>query len=391
MWHVTDHNNIDLAYKVYHPTDLDKPEKISRFNRGYRAMEQLDHPHIVKVHKYTECPIGFTMDFVKGGNSRDYVGQIQSPSEAVAQLLVIAETLKHAHGRGVIHRDVKPENIVLRWLEDEQCYKPYLTDFDLAWFSTATQFTREGLGSLIYASPEQLAKPNSAIAHAETTDIYAFGQLCFFYICRHDPVPTLSDCMRALENSLASWRIEEPAAKLEELYDLCTKQQPEDRIGDFREICDRLFEISQLLAEDDHQKNIGFDHFCKQLAFSVVGMSAGRRSGKTSFSSVSGQTLIEVRAQDDDALVTDVLLEIQAQDAPVMHGAAGHKAVRDAINRRIDAGLRRFGDRVARRAGTMGVFNTTIRIKDVSLNVDGVEFCYQVLMRVIDCIEGTGA
>ena len=116
-------------------------------------MELLEHPHIVKVHKYTQCPIGFYMDFVDGPNLRDFVGTVSEPADTLQILIKIAETLQHAHGRNVIHRDVKPENIVLTFDSESNIWVPYLTDFDLAWFSAATQLTRMRLAR--YFTPLQ--------------------------------------------------------------------------------------------------------------------------------------------------------------------------------------------------------------------------------------------
>ena len=70
--------------------------------------EQLNHPHIVSVHRYTNCPVGFYMDYIDGPNLRDFGGALTEPPEILALLIQIAETLQHAHGRNVIHRDVKP-------------------------------------------------------------------------------------------------------------------------------------------------------------------------------------------------------------------------------------------------------------------------------------------
>ncbi len=172
------------AFKVYHPQDIYEEEKIRRFRRGYEAMKQMDHPHIVKVHNFTECPLGFSMDFVDGPNLRSFAGTIDDPRALVLMLLTIGETLKHAHQRNVVHRDVKPENILMSYDAKAAQWRPFLTDFDLAWYSTATQVTKigqEGIGTVQYSAPEQLATPNSASAHAPTTDSYAFGQLDVFH------------------------------------------------------------------------------------------------------------------------------------------------------------------------------------------------------------------
>lgn len=387
VWHITSEHGGDLAYKVYHPMDLDNPEKLARFNRGYRAMEQLDHPHVVKVFEFTDCPIGFVMDYIGGPNLRNFVSWNREPVDIIRQLLTVGETLKHAHSRGVIHRDVKPENIIMRLDPATQLYRPYLTDFDLAWFSTATQFTREGFGSLIYAAPEQLAKPNSSVAHQATTDIYAFGQLCFFFACKRDPVPLLSDNTYALREELRSWQIEEPVRKMVELYERCTRQNPGDRIQDFRDICDQLFEVSQLLSQSDHKKYIGFAGFARQLSFSIVGSSPELIASDTEFSTTSRQTKITIEVQDNKAFSTEVRFRLESQLSLYVDGANNFEEARRVLNQRIDTLLRQQYPQAHRRAGQHGPYQIELHVKDITINIDGVEVCRQILTRVIDCIE----
>src|SRR5207249_2805852 len=110
------------------------------------------------------------------------------PEKIITLLLRVGETLQHAHGRDVLHRDVKPENILLEF-DSEGEVQPYLTDFDLSWFSTATKLTKvaEGFGSHFYAAPEQMNNPLSPVAHRSTVDSYSFGEVMFFSLCGRDP------------------------------------------------------------------------------------------------------------------------------------------------------------------------------------------------------------
>jgi eukaryotic-like serine/threonine-protein kinase len=179
-----------ICVKIYHAHDLFDMQKVGRFRRGYSAMKQLDHPQIVKVREMSEVPFGFFMDYVDGANSRQYnPGSVQDPEVVVDLLLEVAETLQHAHGRGVIHRDVKPENILIK-IDVSGVPSAFLTDFDLSWFSAATQVTKlaEGFGSHFYAAPEQINSPNASVAHKASVDAYSFGQLCFFFVCGRDPL-----------------------------------------------------------------------------------------------------------------------------------------------------------------------------------------------------------
>jgi len=110
--------------------------KVKRFTNGYEAMTLLNHPNIVKVHRFSTCPVGFTMDFIEGSNLRDLNPLLSLDGTGKMNLLIdIAEEVKHAHNHDVIHRDIKPENIVCLLNQDAR-QVPYLTDFDLAWFST---------------------------------------------------------------------------------------------------------------------------------------------------------------------------------------------------------------------------------------------------------------
>ena len=79
-------------------------------------MRQLDHRFIVKVHDLTECPLGFYMDFIEeAATSATSPVRWMTQKVGISVLLTVAETLRHAHGRGVIHRDVKPENIIIEF------------------------------------------------------------------------------------------------------------------------------------------------------------------------------------------------------------------------------------------------------------------------------------
>jgi len=69
-------------------------------------MKQLDHPNIVHVYEFTECPLGFYMDFVDGPNLRALGRGVAEPIAQVELLLRIAETIRHAHSRKVVHRDI---------------------------------------------------------------------------------------------------------------------------------------------------------------------------------------------------------------------------------------------------------------------------------------------
>lgn len=390
VWKIRCQDSRLLAYKSYHPVDLGNSEKRSRFARGYRAMAQLDHPHVVKVHGFTDCPIGFSMDYIEGTNLRDFAHMELSPQDLLEQLMTVADTLKHAHSRNVFHRDVKPENIIIKFENDElgPRYRPYLTDFDLAWFSTATQFTKEGVGSLIYASPEQLSKPQSHSAHAATTDIYSFGQLLFYFLCRRDPVPVFSNNPRVLREVVSNWSSVEPAEKIVNLYEICTKISPKDRIQDFREVSDRIYEIIAIISEQDHSRILGYKTFQKELIFSIIGLSPEKQLSENEFYTKTETYKIELEFRENKAGTSKIIVRIFATNPPILDGAQSFRDVRAVLNKKIDYSMIDFKN-VRRHSGTEGVYNIWLEIEGVRLNTDGVEYCRRVLTRAIDCLEGS--
>jgi serine/threonine protein kinase len=382
VWKVNQ-DEIDVAYKVFHPNDLDKDTKKTRFKRGFKAMEQLDHPHIVDVYKFTRCPIGFTMEFINGPNLRDYASMEEDPSDILSQLITVADTLRHSHSRNVLHRDVKPENIVMSWQGESEPYKPHLTDFDLAWFDTATKFTTEAIGTMVYAPPEQLNKPQSNSARSSEVDVYSFGQLLFFFITKSDPVPN-TDNTRRLRKSVSDWIFEEPARKLVNLYEDCTHDIPDKRISNFQEISDRLFDIKSLIDPSQHKGEMDFYQFSRQLAFSIVGLSKDRIKSETTFLSMSGRTMIEVINELPDR----ILLRLEPQVNIAVEGTSNYEEAKNEINKSLDNSLNSFDD-VYRESGRTGQFTASVVIEYLDLDRSGIERCRSILKRAIDSVENT--
>ena len=207
--------------------------------------------------------------------------------------MVIAETLQHAHGRNVIHRDVKPENVLVAFNNEQSRWEPYLTDFDLAWYSTATQVTRDAFGAIFYAAPEQLAKPRSAQAHAKTTDIFAFGQVAYFLATGSDPVPLgAADNVRALSERLGSWGNLEVAEQFRALYESCTQLDPKERPQDFRTVSEALFRVHRGLTDRTPEQSIDAGRFVPELAFALAGLTQ-QQGDSHLVTSRSGRTNIE--------------------------------------------------------------------------------------------------
>ena len=385
VWEVDKPDGGKMAYKIYHPQELDLKEKVVRFERGYRAMRQLEHPHIVKVYSETKCPLGFYMDFIAGPNLRDFVGNNLDSAETVELLIKIAETLQHAHGRNVIHRDVKPENIVLQYDTNTMNWIPFLTDFDLAWFSAATQVTKEAFGTIFYASPEQLSKPSSRSAHAATTDVYSFGQVCFFVATMSDPVPFGgADNLSGLRDRIGGWPVAQAANIFANVYDRCTQNNPNDRVKEFRTIIDSLFEALTLIRQADLDESIDSNRFIDELVYSLAGLSDHDERNDPFFNSLSGRSQITATKIEHNANGLDLTVSIE-QGMPALSGTTA-EAARRRFNISLDKALQGYAN-VTRRAGTQGTYQVFLDVKGIPATLRGVHECRSLISRAIDAIE----
>ncbi len=146
----------EVALKILSETFTQGDTTSERFLREARTAANLHHPHIVPIHDFgVHAGIAYiAMEFEPGGTVSPGAGQPCDPDETLRIVRDIAIALDYAHGKGVVHRDVKPENILRR--TDGSCM---LSDFGIARAIEAeTLLTREGtsIGTPHYMSPEQL-------------------------------------------------------------------------------------------------------------------------------------------------------------------------------------------------------------------------------------------
>ncbi len=134
-------------------------EKILRFEEEVRAVAQLDHSSIVPVYDAgfeDEAP-WMAMKLIAGRSLEEILREEKSlaPPRVLRLLIHVASALSHAHRSGIIHRDVKPANILLEEREGEE--QAWLTDFGIAKLLTSVNLTHKGvvLGTPSYMSPEQ--------------------------------------------------------------------------------------------------------------------------------------------------------------------------------------------------------------------------------------------
>ncbi len=175
----------EVAVKVI-PAGRLNPENEERFQREARLVAAMDHPSIVTIHDFGrhEGALFFVMPWAQGRLLREWIREAGLNLDETLDIAVqVAEGLDYSHSHGVIHRDVKPDNIMVA--RDGGRPRVRVMDFGLAHGTTAERLTRSGglLGTLVYLSPEQVA--TSAVDGR--SDIYSLGTVLYECLAGEPP------------------------------------------------------------------------------------------------------------------------------------------------------------------------------------------------------------
>jgi serine/threonine protein kinase len=233
------------ALKVLAPELAADEQFRERFRREMQIAGSLHHPNVVPIHYAddVEGMLFFVMEFIYGPDLHAVMrksGPLE-PARSIALLTQMAGALDAAHGIGLVHRDVKPENVLITVRDGEE--HAYLTDFGLAKKFDVTSdldcLTRRGavVGTIRYMSPEQIRG-----GHTDArTDIYALGCIFFQMLTGHlpyecaTPVATMFAHLRDPPPRLTG-RLSERYPNLSAVIEKATSKDPEGRylsVGDF--------------------------------------------------------------------------------------------------------------------------------------------------------------
>ncbi len=266
----------EVALKVirdHRLANLESPEGqelVARFRSEARAVAHLDHENIVTLYDIglVEQHHYFSMQLVPGKPLSQLSRERRLNDKEIAQMMVpVCRALQHAHSRGILHRDIKPVNIMV----DSQ-NRPFITDFGLAkWFEDQdSSMTRSGqvVGTAAYMAPEQAVDA----AHATIAcDVYSVGATIYQLLTGRPPFSegSLVEVLRKVideEPTRPSLLNRNTSADLETIALKCLEKQPEARYRSADELGDDLqrFLVGEPILARPVGKSERFWRWCKR-------------------------------------------------------------------------------------------------------------------------------
>ena len=214
------------AVKAMVLADSDLGGQSGRFLTEAQVMTELDHPHIMRVHEYAEHESVrlLVMEHLPGGTLSDRLTQPVEPAVACAWGLAVADALQSAHDRGVIHRDIKPDNLLFTATGVLK-----VSDFGIAklFEGTAASGSLEMLGTPLFIAPEQITGGRIRPA----TDLYPLGLTLYQLLSGRTPFPAGLNSLALLHHHLdkAPEPLDELPPRLAELVLQALEKDPADR------------------------------------------------------------------------------------------------------------------------------------------------------------------
>ena len=241
-----------VAFKALRIETDDRVSFMQRFAREAEIIRTLDHPNIVQVYDAGETDefVYLVLRLVEGGTLRQRIATQRLSTQAACQYMIqIAHALHHAHKQGIIHRDVKPSNMLL---DDEQPGRILLSDFGTAKILNAQGLTKTGatVGTPEYMSPEQAEGREVN----QRSDIYSLGCALYEALAGRPPfigttsLSVLYQQVHAQPTYIRSYNAEAPR-ELWKVLSTCLAKRPEDRYGSAERLAEDLLPFAEGLIQ----------------------------------------------------------------------------------------------------------------------------------------------
>lgn len=243
-----------VALKVLHPHLQRTTEARARFTREAKSVAKLRHPHILEIYDYSgegSDETYIAAELLTGPTLKDFVVErkVLPPEIAACVALQLADALGEAHAKGIIHRDVKPENVLIH---EDRCVK--LTDFGIAHMVDTHTFTATGqiLGSPGHMAPEQVEGGGCDAR----SDVFSLGTVLYF--CATGRLPFVGRNPHHLLKLLLGGEYPDPlrlepaiGADLAAIMNRALSRQPDDRYQTAAEMADGLRAFLSDMNVDD--------------------------------------------------------------------------------------------------------------------------------------------
>ena len=228
------HSRRIVALKRILSCHADSRDTLMRFRREAQAAANLDHPNILPIYEVSQSEEGlpfFSMKFAGGGSLLEAApALLREPRRAVALMVKVARAVQYAHGEGILHRDLKPGNILL-----DGNSEPLVSDFGLAkWLEPIDDLTRTPsiFGTPGYIAPEQVN--GSAGKLTPAADVYSLGAVLFYLVTGRPPFTgehALKVIQQVTEKPAPKLRTLAPTLDrdLETICAKCLEREPETR------------------------------------------------------------------------------------------------------------------------------------------------------------------
>ncbi|HEX8727003.1 MAG TPA: protein kinase [Ktedonobacterales bacterium] len=241
-----------VAFKVLPIETDDRQSFMQRFKREAEVIQQLSHPNIVPVYGAGETDefVYLALRLLEGGTLRQRIASERLTTQDVCQYMIqIALALSHAHRLGIIHRDVKPSNMLL---DAAQPGKILLTDFGTAKIQNAAGLTKTGatVGTPEYMSPEQAEGREVD----QRSDIYSMGCALYEALAGRPPfmgntsLSVLYQQVHAQPTYIRSYNSEAPR-ELWTVLRKCLAKRPEERYGSAEHLAEALQPFAEGLIQ----------------------------------------------------------------------------------------------------------------------------------------------